>query len=65
MIDGGTAGFCGPVPQRGSAFRGQRIDQFVGFAGLHDLVALDVAAVAELGEFAIDLLVVGLPEKPD
>ena len=53
------------MPQRGPAFRRRRVDQLVGLAGLHDLMALDVAAVAVLREFAIDLLVVGLPEEPD
>ena len=53
------------MAERGFALGRQRVDQLVGLAGLDDLAALNVAAVAQLGELAIDLLMVGLPEKAD
>src|SRR4029453_630195 len=53
----------GPMPERGSSLRREGVDQLVGLAGLDDLAALDMAAVAKAGELAINLLVVGLPEE--
>ena len=53
------------MPERGFAFGGQRVDELVGLSGLDDLAALNMAALTQLGEFAIDLLVIGFPEKAD
>src|SRR6202041_1309281 len=58
-------GARGPMAERSFALSRQRIDQLVGFAGLDDLAPLNMAALAQLGELAIDLLMVGLPEKAD
>src|SRR5579862_4033638 len=53
------------MAERDFALSRQRIDQLVGLAGLDDLAPLNMAALAQLGELAIDLLMVGLPEKAD
>lgn len=53
------------MAERGFALGRQRIDQLVGFAGLDDLAPLNMAALAQPGELAIDLLMVGLPKKAD
>src|SRR5436853_1837760 len=54
-----------PVLQRGSALGCEGIDQLVGLARLHDLAALNVAPFAKPREFAINLLMVGLPKETD
>ena len=65
MIEAGTLGRAAQCLQRGPALRRERIDQLVRLAGLHHLAALDMAAVAKPCQFAINLLVVGLPEESD
>src|SRR6201996_8703701 len=62
---GGHARPRRPVPQRRLAVIRQRIDQLVRLAGLHHLAGLDMAAVAQLRQLAVDLLVIGLPEEAD
>ena len=55
----------GPMAERDFAPSRQRINQLVGFAGLDALAPLNMAALAQLGELAINLLMVGFPKKAD
>src|SRR5579872_2903297 len=53
------------MPESSPAFRRQGIDKFVWLAGLDDLTPLNVTPLAQLGELAVNLLMVSLPEKAD